>query len=265
MTVMSMLQPSSAAGLADGRQLILGEHDEGGPGLGSLAVEVLAALAEGFHVAVEIGDVGRGESGLDLKCVLEGRGAADARTIGVEFLAPRTHAVNDGDIARLLAGLGLQLAAPQHGFQFEGGNDVGQASVAVLLDAGGIEFLVAGADQHGTGVQLQRFAVFGPDARFEVAVESLEFGQFAVEKNADVGMALDARDPVVEDVLRGVEIGRGQVEAGDVSAEVVLLFDQEDLLAGIGQFKRGGESGDAAAEDQGGRSTWARCGFPGAR
>ena len=132
------------------------------------------------------------------------------------------------------------------------GDDVGQFAVSVLRNLGGVELLEPGADQDRAGIDYQFLAVFSLDLGREVAVESLEFDQLGVEKEADIGMALDPRNPGLQYVLGGVQIGRRQAQPGDVAAEMILLFDQENLLSRIGQFQRRTHSGDAAADDHGG-------------
>ena len=59
-----------------------------------------------------------------------------------------------------------------------------------------------------------------------------------------------ARDEVGQDVARRVEVRRRQVDAGDVAAEMILLLDEVDAFARVGQFERRRHAGDAAADDQ---------------
>ena len=62
------------------------------------------------------------------------------------------------------------------------------------------------------------------------------------------------RDELAHDVLRGVEVRRGEVDAREVAAQRVRPLDEVDLLPGLGELDGRGEPGDAAAEDEGGRA-----------
>ncbi len=106
-TSISMPQSSPGSALRiTGCSLVL-VHEEQRLDLGALAVEVLAALAERVHVDVDVGDIGFGQRRLDLVGVLQRGHAADPRAVAVVLLAAAPDAVDDRDVLRRPALLGL--------------------------------------------------------------------------------------------------------------------------------------------------------------
>ena len=63
-------------------------------------------------------------------------------------------------------------------------------------------------------------------------------------------MLHDAGDALGHHVAGRVEVRGGEVDAGDVAAEVVGALDEVDLAARVGQLERRGQAGDAAADHE---------------
>ena len=51
---------------------------------------------------------------------------------------------------------------------------------------------------------------------------------------------------------RMAELGKIAVKRGDAAAEDGALFEQDDVIAAFGGLERGGDSGNAAADDENG-------------
>ena len=48
------------------------------------------------------------------------------------------------------------------------------------------------------------------------------------------------------------ELGEVAIKRADAAAETGTLFEQDDVVAAFGGFKRGGDAGNAAADDENG-------------
>src|SRR5262249_4295467 len=56
----------------------------------------------------------------------------------------------------------------------------------------------------------------------------------------------------LEPAVRRTELGEVAVELGDPAAEIRVLLDDRDVIARLGRLQRGGDAGDAAADDENG-------------
>ena len=89
-----------------------------------------------------------------------------------------------------------------------------------------------------------------PDRDVEVsrpAGDLLDLGECVM---ADLRALLDTLEIDLEPARRRTELGEILVELRHPAAEVCLLLDDNDLVAGLGRLDRGGDAGDAAADDQ---------------
>ncbi len=240
-------------GPTNDRVIALSVHQEQRLGLGAALVEILAALAERVHVDVEVGDAAVGDRALDLLGVLERGHAAHARAVSVELAAAGADAVDDGGVAGLPAVLGLDPARPQPLLELERGDHVGQTAPAVVRNPAGIELLVAGRDDD-VADRVHRLRRCGPVGSLhggrEVADESRERLQLAPQQDLDALVPPHPRDSLGQEVTRRVQVGGGEVHAGQVPPEVVRAFDEHDRVAPLGEFQRRGQARDAAAEHQ---------------
>ena len=172
----------------------------------------------------------------------------------MELQVAAADAVDDGDVLRRLALLGLEPALAEHLLELERGDHVGQLAVAVVRDATGVELLVAGGDDHAADVDgLVRDTLPSAVLRMrvvEVADEAVDGLDLGLEQHLDVAVLDDARDALGQHVARRVEVGSGEVDAGDVAAQVVVALDEVDLAARVRQVERRGHARDAAADHE---------------
>ena len=91
------------------------------------------------------------------------------------------------------------------------------------------------------------------DLDLEVAHRSAHLFQLGVGEHRDLVVLADFGHLGREDAGRAVQRGEGLVELGHVPADRRLALDQVDRVAGVGQFQRGLQAGDAAADHERGR------------
>ncbi len=89
-----------------------------------------------------------------------------------------------------------------------------------------------------------------PDLHFEIAHRTGDFLQFRVGQQSHVLVLTRFRHLRREDAGRAVERGKRLVKLGHVAADRRFTLHQHHLVTGVGQFQRGLQAGDAAADDQ---------------
>ncbi len=88
------------------------------------------------------------------------------------------------------------------------------------------------------------------DLHVKIAHETLDLFDLAGRHQVDAGILQDRVHLRGQDAGRTVQCGKGLVELRHVAADRGIPFDQIDLLPRFGQFERGLDAGDAAADHQ---------------
>ena len=72
---------------------------------------------------------------------------------------------------------------------------------------------------------------------------------------ADAGVVLDAPEVDLEPAVGRAQLREVPVELGDPAAEIGVLLDDDDVVAGLRRLHRRRDAGDAAADHEDGRDT----------
>jgi hypothetical protein len=131
-------------------------------------------------------------------------------------------------------------------------DDVGEVADAEAVDDRGVG-LPPGGHDHGAGGEVAALGAL-LERHLQAARLAGHGGDLGPGVDGDPGVGDDGVDELGD--RDGLEFpvgrpGREQlVETGRPATELVAALDEVDVVAGVGRFERGGEAGDAAADDE---------------
>ncbi len=106
------------------------------------------------------------------------------------------------------------------------------------------------AGQAGVAFRVIHVTGFLFDRDIKVADEPLDFAHFTGGHHGDVFMLQHGIHLGCQNAGGTIQRGERLVKLRHMSADGRILFDEINLLAGVGQLERGLDTGDAAADDQ---------------
>ena len=210
----------------------------------SLRFEIKVFVTQAEHAQIHVKRVHLGiwEHFLDLAGLLQCRGAAHFRAIGVAHLhVAGTNAVHETNLLRMIDA--LVLARPEEFLQFNAGHDVVIDAVAVFLFPLRFENVEARGKNHRLRIDGFIIAQNG----METVAVSLDIGDFGIQ----IGLyVFHVVEHLLHHVLGGMKCGEQPVPLCDMAAKSLAFFNNDRMQTHLMQLRGCFHSGGSTANNQ---------------